>query len=235
MSRKYPYQCGAKNTRINQERLRSRHTEPYADAHKRREMVERMQTKLEEFRTRDPEGYARRMRAVEAREKETRHKADSAAPKALGAAASGPALAGAGGAALGGVAVLLASGTGTAFVMNKTVLKDDPAVSKPERAARKAGRVGSYAGGLAGAGATVATVGAAGTVSGLSGAGIAAGLATVGASIGGGVATGAALAVAAPAALAAVAGYGVYRLVRAIKKKDSFNAEAPTLAVGQTG
>lgn len=232
MSRKYPYQCGAKNTRINQERLRSRHTEPYADVHRRREMEESVQTKREEFRARDPEGYARRMRAVEAREKETQHKADSAAPAALGAGASGSALAGAGAAALGGTAVLLASGTGTAFVLNKTVLKDDPLVSKPERAARKAGRVGSYAGGLAGTGVTVATVGAAGTVSGLSSAGIAAGLATVGASVGGGVATGAVLAVAAPAALAAAAGYGVYRLVRAIKKKDSFNAEEPHVAAG---
>jgi hypothetical protein len=235
MSRKYPDQCATKNIRVNQLRLRERHNQAYAYAHERREMEERVQAKLEEFRARDPEGYTRRKQAQEAREAEERSKGSSVPPKAVSPRVSGTVLAGAGSTALGGAAVLLASGAGTAFVLNKTVLKDDPEAPEPERAARKAGRAGTYAGGLAGAGATAVTIGAAGTVSGLSSAGIAAGLASVGASVGGGVAAGAALAVAAPAALAVATGYGVYRLVRAIKERVPSSGGAPVLAATRTG
>jgi hypothetical protein len=60
-------------------------------------------------------------------------------------------------------------------------------------------------------------IGSSGAVAGLSGAGISSGLAAIGAGVGGGMATGAMIIIAAPALGAAIVGYGVYRLMKGLR------------------
>jgi len=116
-----------------------------------------------------------------------------------------------GGGAVAGLAVLGAGpGLVSVAIMNRA-LREDNNLPRGERTARKAGRAGSAAGAVAGSAGAIATVGALG-VPGLSAAGITSGLAAIGSTVGGGMAAGAMIAVAAPAA-AAVLGYLAYQLV----------------------
>ena len=116
--------------------------------------------------------------------------------------------------AVGGTAVLGAtSGMGAACIMNNTVLKDDPNLSRKERESRSAGRGASYAGAGIGTAGGVAAISAMGSTAGLSAAGISSGLAAVGGTVGGGMAAGVGVVVAAPALLAAGLGFGIYKLL----------------------
>jgi len=116
-----------------------------------------------------------------------------------------------GGGAVAGLVVLgAAPGLVSAGIMNRALRQDDD-LPRAERAARTVGRAGSAMGALAGSAGTVAAVSALG-FPGLSAAGISSGLATIGSAVGGGMAVGTMIAVAAPAAAAAVLGYLMYRL-----------------------
>jgi Lecithin retinol acyltransferase len=114
----------------------------------------------------------------------------------------------------GAVAGLVVLGTAPALmsvaIMNRALRQDDD-LPQAEREARTAGRLGSAAGAVAGLAGTIAAVSALG-VSGLSAAGMSSGLAAIGATVGGGMAAGTMIAVAAPAAVATILGYLVYRL-----------------------
>jgi hypothetical protein len=128
-----------------------------------------------------------------------------------GLAATGGAV---GGGAVAGLGVLAAApGVASVVIVNRA-LRDDDYLPADEREARAAGRVGS----VVGAGGTliggITAVGAMGSVAGFSAAGISSGLAAIGAGVGGGMAAGAVAVIAAPAAGAAIIGYGLYRLVR---------------------
>jgi hypothetical protein len=119
------------------------------------------------------------------------------------------------GAAVGGIATTgLAAGGVAAYAMRKTLLAEKDGQSEEEKEALSVGRAASIAGVAAGAAGTVAAISAAGTVSGLSAAGITSGLAAIGGTVGGGMATGAALGVAAPAVAAVSVGYGAYKLAQ---------------------
>jgi hypothetical protein len=119
-----------------------------------------------------------------------------------------------GGGAVAGLGVLSAAPATASVVIVNRALRDDEELPQDERNARSMGRVGS----VAGAGVTLASgigaVSAMGSVAGLSAAGISSGLAAIGAGVGGGMAAGAVMVVAAPAAGAAIIGYGLYRLAR---------------------
>ena len=121
-----------------------------------------------------------------------------------------------GGGAVAGVATLGAAPAVVTTVAMRSVLRDDPALPKKERTARKAGRYATLGGGVAGTGATVGAIATAGTA-GLSGAGITSGLAAIGSVVGGGMSAGVAVSVAAPAVAAAGIGYGVYKICRWLK------------------
>lgn len=130
---------------------------------------------------------------------------------------SGLAAVGVGG-AVGGLASLGALNGAASVVVMQVALKDDERLPQAERTARGVGRKASAAGAVAGTGAGVAAVSAAGTVSGLSAAGITSGLAAIGGVVGGGMAAGTVIVVAAPAVAAAGVGYGSYRAVRTWKR-----------------
>lgn len=116
-----------------------------------------------------------------------------------------------GGGAVAGVAVLgAAPGAAATFAMRK-ILEDDESLVESERAARAAGRTATAIGGMAGTAGTVVTIAAVGTTAGLSGAGITSGLLAIGSAVGGGMAAGTAMAVAAPAVAAVAVGYGGYQ------------------------
>ena len=115
-----------------------------------------------------------------------------------------------GGGAVAGIGALgVAPAAITSLAMNK-VLEDDESLSNDEREARAVGRTMTTVGAAAGTVGAVGAVAAAGSVAGLSAAGITSGLAAVGATVGGGMAAGVAITVAAPAAGAAAVGYGAY-------------------------
>lgn len=119
-----------------------------------------------------------------------------------GGAAFGPAV-------LGIAPALLAVG------ITQAALRDDERLPEDQRAARADGRLAApVAAGAATVGG-IAVLSSAGAVSGLSAAGISSGLAAIG---GGTMLTGAAVLVAAPAAAAAVLGFGVYKLSRRIRE-----------------
>ncbi len=119
-----------------------------------------------------------------------------------------------GGGAVVGLAGLAALPAAVGVVATRAVLGDDVALPDEERTARAFGRSGALIGAVAGTAGSIATVSAAGTVAGLSGAGIASGLAAVGATVGGGMAAGAAVTIAAPAVAAVAVAAGIYGLVR---------------------
>ena len=117
-----------------------------------------------------------------------------------------------GGGAATGVAALASAPAIVGTLATGSILRDDDKLPQQERDSREVGRVAAAVGGAAGTAGTVAAISASGAVAGLSGAGITSGLATIGATVGGGMATGTAICVAAPAAAAAVVGYGAYKL-----------------------
>lgn len=132
-----------------------------------------------------------------------------------------------GGGAVAGIGVAAAlPAVASIYVMNKTVLKDNPGLSTEERGARGVGRIATGVGAASGAAGGVLAIGAMGTVAGFSGAGIASGLAAIGSVTGAGAALsaigvgggmmigGVAVAVAAPALLAATVGFGAYKGVK---------------------
>jgi hypothetical protein len=114
--------------------------------------------------------------------------------------------------AVGGLAVLGSLPAAIGAAAMHATLKDDETLLPEERSARKAGRVASVIGGVAGTGGAIWAVSAAGTVAGLSGPGIASGLAAIGGTVGGGMAAGVAMCAAAPAVAAVALGYGTYRV-----------------------
>ncbi|MCW5315789.1 NC domain protein [Nostoc sp. KVJ3] len=126
----------------------------------------------------------------------------NAGATAGGASVSGAAVAGIG--ALG-----MAPAAITTLAMNR-VLEDDENLTSEEREARAVGRTMTTVGAAAGTAGAVGAVAAYGTVAGLSATGITSGLAAVGATVGGGMAAGVAITVAAPAVAAAAVGYGAY-------------------------
>lgn len=121
----------------------------------------------------------------------------------------------AGGGAVRGLNVVAGAGSiVTDVVMSNTVLKHNDALSDEENRARKAGRWSGRIAGLGSsalAGTAVTSMGATGAAGG---AAVTSGLAAIGATVGGGMVAGAAITVAAPAALTAVVGYGVYKFVQ---------------------
>jgi hypothetical protein len=123
-----------------------------------------------------------------------------------------------GGGAVGGlVNVPAALGAGAAMVMNSTVLHETPGMSSKERRARRFGRVASHSASVAAVAGGVGAVYASGAVVGLSATGIASGLAAIGSAVtfgAGGMAAGATVVMAAPAAAAVGVGYGVYKLAQ---------------------
>jgi len=123
-----------------------------------------------------------------------------------GLAAIGP------GGVVGGLGTLAAAPSVIANVAISKVLKDDDKLSDEERESRTAGRVAAKVGTVAGAVGTVGTISGAGTVAGLSGAGLTSGLAAVGSTVGGGMVSGVAISIAAPAVAAGVVGLGVYKV-----------------------
>jgi hypothetical protein len=115
-----------------------------------------------------------------------------------------------GGGAVAGVAVLAAGPAVVATVAARHAFRDDARLPAHERSARALARGASAVGAAAGTLGSIAAISAAGAVPGLSGAGIASGLAAIGGTMVGGVA----VAVAAPAVVAALFGYAVYRAAR---------------------
>jgi hypothetical protein len=117
-----------------------------------------------------------------------------------------------GGGAVAGMVVLGAAPALTSVAIMNMAFRRDDDLPGTEQTARTAGRAGSAAGALAGSAVGVAAVSALG-VPGLSAAGISSGLAAIGtAATGGGMAAGTICVIAAPAAIAAIAGYLIYRL-----------------------
>jgi hypothetical protein len=90
--------------------------------------------------------------------------------------------------------------------------RDRTCLTDEERRARVAARYGAGVGGIGTGFAAVALVSSTGAVSGLGGAGITSGLAAIGSSAGGGMVAGTSVLVAAPALVAGVLGWLVYRL-----------------------
>ena len=123
-----------------------------------------------------------------------------------GLAAIGP------GGVIGGVATLAVVPAVVTNIAVSRTLKDDDSLPDKERSLRTAGRTAAKVGTAAGTAATVVTISAAGTTAGLSGVGITSGLAAIGGTVGGGMVAGVAMSVAAPAVVAGVAGWGLYKI-----------------------
>lgn len=113
---------------------------------------------------------------------------------------------------VGGVTMLAAGPVVLSAAATHVALKDDPCLPATERSARKVGRWGTTVSSVAAGGGSVALVAAAG-VPGLSGAGITSGLAAIGGAVGGGMAAGTFMVIAAPAAIGAAVGWTLYRLL----------------------
>ncbi len=136
----------------------------------------------------------------------------SAAGAAAGLSGAGimSGLATVGGGAVAGIGALgMAPAAITTLAMN-SVLEDNENLTSEEREARAVGRTMTTVGAAAGTVGAVGAVAAAGSVAGLGAAGITSGLAAVGATVGGGMAAGVAITVAAPAVAAAAVGYSAY-------------------------
>ena len=144
-----------------------------------------------------------------------------------------------GGGAIAGIGVAAAlPAAASIYVMNKTLLKDNPGLTIEERDARGVGRIATGVGAAGGAAGGVLAISAMGTVAGLSGAGIASGLAAIGSATGAGAALsaigvgggmmvgGVAVAVAAPALLAATVGFGAYKGVKWLRAAGWLSSSA---------
>lgn len=117
-----------------------------------------------------------------------------------------------GGGAVAGIGVLGAAPVVVTTMAMNQVFQEDESLTEEEKEARAVGRAMTTVGAVAGTAGAVGTVAAAGSVAGLSAAGITSGLAAVGATVGGGMAAGVAITVAAPAVAAATIGYSAYSL-----------------------
>ncbi|WP_199197433.1 lecithin retinol acyltransferase family protein [Chroococcidiopsis sp. CCALA 051] len=117
-----------------------------------------------------------------------------------------------GGGAVAGIGVLGAAPVVVTTMAMNQVFQEDESLTEEEKEARAVGRAMTTAGAVAGTAGAVGTVAAAGSVAGLSAAGITSGLAAVGATVGGGMAAGVVITVAAPAVAAAAIGYSAYSL-----------------------
>lgn len=118
-----------------------------------------------------------------------------------------------GGGAVAGVGLLgVGPGLVTKVAMDQ-VLKDDASLPSDERGARKVGRNMTTVGVFSGTAGAVGAIYASGSV-GFSAAGITSGLAAVGGVVGGGMAAGVVITVAAPAVAAAAVGYGAYKVLK---------------------
>jgi hypothetical protein len=126
---------------------------------------------------------------------------------------------------IGGLVVLSAAPAAAAVAVMNFALRDNPLLSEGDRVARRSGRVSSAAGALVGTGAGVSAISIAGVTAGLSGAGITSGLAAIGGAVGGGMAAGSAIVVAAPAIAAAGMGYGVYRVALSVRRRGDDDQE----------
>jgi hypothetical protein len=134
-----------------------------------------------------------------------------------------------GGGAVAGLLLLgAAPGLVSVGIMNRALRPDDD-LPQAQQSARTVGRAGSVLSAIAGASGTVAAVSALG-VPGLSAAGISSGLAAIGATVGGGMAAGTMIVVAAPAAAAAVLGYLIYRIALWLGSGTSPDASRPALS-----
>jgi hypothetical protein len=130
-----------------------------------------------------------------------------------------------GGGAVAGLAILgAAPAIATASLVNSTVLADPKGGDAQERQDRRAGRIASYAGAVAGTAGSVAAVSGMGSVAGLSASGITTGLAALGGAIGGGMGMGVAIATTAPVIAAAAVGYTTYKAAKAIARKNKKKA-----------
>jgi len=119
-----------------------------------------------------------------------------------------------GGGAVAGIGALGLGPTAITKMAMDQVLKDDKNLTHNEREARAGGRIMTNVGAVVGTGGAITAVAINGSVAGLSGAGITSGLAAVGSTVGGGMAAGVLVTVAAPAAAAAAVGYGAYKLLK---------------------
>jgi hypothetical protein len=122
-----------------------------------------------------------------------------------------------GGGAAAGPAVLGALPAAASIGITHQVLRDDESLADDDRQARRDGRIASVAGAGAGAVGGVAAISAAGTT-GLSAVGITSGLAAIGSAVGGGMAAGTTIVVAAPAVAAAGIGLGVFLVSKRLRK-----------------
>jgi hypothetical protein len=130
-----------------------------------------------------------------------------------GLAAIGP------GGVIGGILILA---TIPAIVTNAAVrktLSDDKNLLDEERSLRRTGRIAAPVGTAAGAVGTIGWISAAGSTAGLSAAGITTGLGAIGGVVGGGMVAGVAISVAVPAVATALAGWGIYKIGKMLKKK----------------
>ncbi len=123
-----------------------------------------------------------------------------------GLAAIGP------GGVVGGLGSLAAAPSLLVNVAVSKVLEDDEKFPDEERKSRKIGRATAKVGTAAGATGTVYAISSVGSVTGLSASGLTSGLATIGSTVGGGMVSGVAISVVAPALAAGFAGLGAYKL-----------------------
>lgn len=213
MSNKYAYQNGSRNTEINLERQRYRHTSEFHTKHLIREAQELSQKRIDLFKVENPERYAE---IIAKRDIANGSRGAGTAPIASSLTIEDGATSAldvsAGALALG--ASLLAIGITAAAATNNTLLKDDDSLDNEERASRSVGRKMSYIGGIGGAVGSLSAISVSGAVVGLSGAGIISGISAIGATIGGGMITGSIIVAALPAVAATGVGYGVYKALQ---------------------
>ncbi|WP_199348878.1 RNA polymerase subunit sigma-24 [Microcoleus sp. FACHB-SPT15] len=148
--------------------------------------------------------------------------ATSAAAGLSGGAGIMSSLAGAGavvgGGAIAGIGVLGAGPTAVTTMLMDQVLRDDENLASSEREARAVGRRMTAVGATAASAGAASAIAVSGSVTGLSAAGITSGLAAIGTTVGGGMAAGATITIAAPAVAAAAVGYGGYQIWKQLSK-----------------
>ncbi|SHE67825.1 lecithin retinol acyltransferase family protein [Acidocella aminolytica] len=115
-------------------------------------------------------------------------------------------------------------------LMHRYILNVQKEHSKSEKLARRIGQVSSYLSGVAASAGGVALISTYGATAGLGAAGITSGLATIGSIVGGGMAAGTIMVMAAPAVAALAGGYGAYKIAQHFLKPDqSITSKPPQL------
>lgn len=138
-----------------------------------------------------------------------------------------------GNATTGLVVAGLAAGAATTYGMCQ-LMPNKPSLTNDERVARRNGRYGTGAGAVAGVALSYHLVGTVG-IAGYSAAGITSGLSALGGTVGGGMAAGATVAIALPAALAILLGYLFYRLTQRWSKGPAVRSGEPNAGQGYWG